>query len=243
MIKVAKIYQEIRTGSSLPLVVGGNDGEKYVVKLRGSGDGVLANVVEWLAIRLGQLLGIPVVEPELLAINARLSGEAGDPEIKELLQRSVGINFGTRFKEDARPYDQQKNIPVDDSLQTAIFLYDLFLLNIDRTPRNPNMIFSDNRLWCLDYSSALTIRCAIDQQGYKELPLLRQIKRHPFYSPKIKAHDFIHELRNVDDDRLIKIVDELPDEWIGRLAPGKVLSRTRRIITDGLIAKGAGDSF
>jgi len=40
MIKVEKLHKEIRTGSSLPLVVGGSDGKKYVVKLRGSGDGI-----------------------------------------------------------------------------------------------------------------------------------------------------------------------------------------------------------
>lgn len=235
MITVEKIYKEIRTGSSLPLVVGGSDGKKYFVKLRGSGDGILANAAEWLAIRIGQLLQVPVLEPELLMIDSRFSEAALDPEITELLQRSVGVNFGMRFIEDARPYDKQIASRIDGFLKSAIFLYDLFLLNIDRTPKNPNMIFSDNRLWCVDYSSAMAIRCAIDQQSYKELPLLMQMKQHPFYSPKIKAHDFIKDLRKIEDAAVSGIVNELPDDWIRRLYPGKSVSETRNIITVGLI--------
>ncbi len=168
-------------------------------------------------------------------IASRFSEAALDPEITELLQRSVGINFGMRFIEDARPYDKQIDSRIDDFLKSAIFLYDLFLLNIDRTPKNPNMIISDNRLWCVDYSSAMTIRCAIDQESYKELPLLMQMKQHPFYSPKIKAHDFIKNLRKIDDGAFSGVVDELPDDWINRLYPEKKVSEVRDMIIAGLI--------
>jgi len=87
MIKIVEFYKEIRAGSSLPLIVGGSDGHKYVIKLRGSGEGVLANVVEFLSLKLGRLAQIPVLEPVCLFVETDFAKKANDPEIGELLNR------------------------------------------------------------------------------------------------------------------------------------------------------------
>lgn len=178
MIKVVEFYQEIRAGSSLPLIIGGSDGNKYVVKLRGSGEGVLANVVEFLSLKLGRLAQIPVLEPAFLIIEMGLDQKASDSEIKELLARSVGINLATKYIEGASIYHEQSPPVFDAELKSNIFLCDLFLLNIDRNAKNSNMVFNDDGLWCLDYSSAVTMRNVITGKSYKELVLLREMKRH-----------------------------------------------------------------
>ena len=89
MIKVAEFYQEIRAGSSLPLIVGGSDGHKYVIKLRGSGEGILANVVEFLSLNLGRLAQIPVLEPVCLWVEADFAKKGFI--LEQLLVRNITL--------------------------------------------------------------------------------------------------------------------------------------------------------
>ena len=232
MLTAVNFYKEIRAGSSLPLIVGGSDGHKYVVKLRGSGDSVLANVVEFLSLKLGRLAQIPVVEPALLLIEMGLDQKAGDPEIKELLARSVGINLATKYIAGASVYHEQSPPVIDAELRNNIFLYDLFLLNIDRNAKNSNMIFNRDGLWCLDYSAAVTMRNAITGKGYKELVLLKEIKHHLFYRDHIDAYSFIGKFKEVPDISISVMIDELPEEWLGGL---KMMKETKNRLSKRLI--------
>lgn len=232
MIKVVEFYQEIRTGSSLPLIVGGSDGQKYVVKLRGSGEGVLANVVEFLSLKLGQLAQIPVLAPALLLVEIALDQKAEDPETKELLARSVGVNLATRYLEGASVYNESSALLIDAELKDHIFLYDLLLLNIDRNAKNPNMIFNREGLRCLDYSSAVAMRSVITGRSYNELVLLKEIKRHLFCHEHLNAYAFIRKLKEISDRHINVITEELPEEWLGAL---KMPQASRRLIGKRLI--------
>jgi len=232
MIKVIEFYKEIRAGSSLPLIVGGSDGHKYVVKLRGSGDGVLANIVEFLSLQLGRLAQIPVLEPALLWIETGLDQKAGDPEIKELLARSVGINLATKYIEGASIYHEQSPLVIDAEQKDNIFLYDLFLLNIDRNAKNSNMIFNRGGLWCLDYAAAVTMRTVITGKSHKELALLKEIKRHLFYRNHINAYSFIRRLKEIPDNKIGGMIEELPKEWLGGL---NMTKETKSVISKRLI--------
>jgi len=237
MIHVVKFYNEIRGGSSLPLVVGGSDGNKYVVKLRGSGDGVVANVIEWVAIKLGRLAGIPVVEPVLLEIDAGFGIHAEDPEIQELLDKSSGVNFGSRFIEAPSLRDDGRAAVIDTALQQDIFLYDLFLLNIDRNWKNPNILFDRHGLWALDFSSSLTIRGIIDGRNYEKLAILREMKRHPFYTSEVDAYDFVSRLQRIENAHIQGIIEEIPNDWLAQLrfekrAPDPRIALGRKLIEE-----------
>ena len=237
MIKLLKFYKEIRAGSSLPLIVGGDNGVKYVVKLRESGEGILANFVEWMSNKLGQLLQIPLLEPEFLMVDQEFAQEAEDPEIVELIERSVGINFGTQYKEDTSSYNEEDCFAIDKALKNNIFLYDLFLLNIDRNSKNPNMIFSKNQLWCLDYSSSITMRSCLNGKTYQERGFWQHVKRHPFYNDKINPQSFIERFKNVEEGDICSIVEQLPEEWVQLLNGRRETVETRRVIKNRLIEK------
>jgi hypothetical protein len=219
------------------LLIGGDDGNQYVVKLNGAGDGVLSNVVEWVASKLGELLQIPVLQPVFVAIDASLAGQAGDPETKELLERSAGVNLGTPYLPDAVTYNARHASSIDDFLQQQIFLFDVFLLNIDRTNVNPNMVVHHGELWCLDYSSALEIRSAINGEPYREYVILRHLKQHPFYRANLLPYDFINRLEKIPDRRIRDIVAAIPAEWIGRLRTALPEAESRRLITEKLLNK------
>jgi len=232
MIKVVEFYKEIRVGSSLPLIVGGSDGHKYVVKLRGSGEGVLANVVEFLSLKLGRLAQIPVLEPLCLLVETDFAKKANDPEIRELLEKSAGINFGTKYVEAASVYNEQRAPVIAPELKNNIFLYDLFLLNIDRNASNSNIIFNRDDLWCLDYASAVTMRNAVAGKSYKELALLKEIKRHLFYRDHINAYSFIRKFKEIPDGNMGDMIDELPEEWLYSL---NMTKETKSVISKKLI--------
>lgn len=237
VIRAVRFYEEIRRGSSLPLLIGGDDGNRYVVKLNGAGDGVLSNVVEWVASKLGALLQIPVLQPVFVAIDANFAGQAGDPETRELLERSVGINLGTPYLPDAVNYSARHASSIDDVLQQQIFFFDLFLINIDRTEMNPNMVVHHGELWCLDYSSAMAIRSAINGEPYREYVILRHLKQHPFYRANLLPYDFINRLEKTPASRIRDIVDEIPVEWISQLRVAADETESRNAITEKLLKK------
>jgi len=232
MIKVVELYKEIRAGSSLPLIVGGSDGRKYVVKLRGSGEGVLANVVEFLSLKLGRLAQISVLESACLLVETDFAKKADDPEIRELLEKSAGINFGTKYVEATSVYNEQRAPVIAPEMKDNIFLYDLFLLNIDRNASNSNIIFNRDGLWCLDYASAVTMRNAITGKSHKEHALLKEIKRHLFYRDKINAYSFIKKFKEIPDSSIGGMIDELPEEWLGGL---NMTKETKSLISKRLI--------
>lgn len=229
VIRATQFYQEMRRGSSLPLLIGGDDGNRYVVKLNGAGDGVLSNITEWIANKLGGFLQIPVLPLAGIFIDADFAAQAGDPETRELLERSAGLNLGTPYLPGATAYQARLAPRFDDVLKQQIFLFDVFLLNIDRTARNPNMIVHDDRLRCLDFSSALEIRSLITGEPYREHVLLKYLKPHPFYHENINAYGFIKQLREIPDDSLGAIVDTLPAAWLEHLRV------TRNVIIEKLL--------
>jgi len=243
MITVNRFYQEIRTGSSLPLIVGGNDGCKYVLKPNGSGDGILASIVDWLALKLGSLVGIPVLDPKVLLLEKGLIADDNDPEIIELVERSIGKNFGTPYLEGAAIYDSSAALPLSESLKNDVFLYDLFLLNIDRTARNPNIVKFKDEIRCLDFSSSITLRGILEGKDYNESLFLPYFKYHPFYSETISTVQFILKLKTLLKSDLVDTIEKIPDEWIFAVSHGLSIPDKRREIASQLVEKLVNDNL
>jgi hypothetical protein len=44
---------------------------------------------------------------------------------------------------------------VDARLASAIVWFDAYVMNVDRTPRNPNLLLSEGRLWLIDHGASL----------------------------------------------------------------------------------------
>jgi hypothetical protein len=172
-----------------------------------------------------------------VVIDASFAEQAGDPETRELLERSVGINLGTPYLPDALTYSSRYAQRIDDFLKQQIFLFDLFLLNVDRTEMNPNMIVHNGELWCLDYSSAMEMRSLINGEPYREHVLLKHLKRHPFYHANLSPYGFINHLREILDNHIREIVGSIPAEWISHVKISKYESESRSMITEKLIHK------
>lgn len=146
----------LREGGSLPALVEADDDGMYVLKLRGAGQRVKALVAELLVGELARACGLPVPEIALVELDRELAAAEPDPEIQELLQASAGLNVGLDFLPGALPFAPgAPPADLDAELAAAIVWLDALTLNVDRSPRNPNLLTWHDRLWLIDHGAAL----------------------------------------------------------------------------------------
>lgn len=145
----------LREGGSLPAIVEADDGRAYVVKFRGAGQGARALVAELVAGELGRSLGLPVPELVLVELDPALGRNEGDPEIRALLLASAGDNVGLALLPGALAFDPAARPALAAAAAAQIVAFDAFTQNIDRTARNPNLLWSGGHLWLIDHGAAL----------------------------------------------------------------------------------------
>jgi HipA-like kinase len=144
----------LREGGSLPAVVDTEDGGLFVAKFRGAGQGAKALVAELVVAGLGQALGLPVPDVALIELDESFGRTERDPEIQDILRGSRGTNFGMRYLEGAFNYDSASD-EVEADLAADIVWLDAFVTNVDRTAKNPNMMWARDRIWLIDHGAAL----------------------------------------------------------------------------------------
>ena len=154
-VRVLRYVTPLREGGSLPAIVEADDDGMYVVKFRGAGQGTKALVAELIAAGIGQALGLPVPETVLAELDPALGMAEPDPEIQDLLERSAGINVGLDYLPGSLPLGAPLGAGVTPELAADVVWFDAFLQNVDRTPRNPNLLLWHRNLWLIDHGAAL----------------------------------------------------------------------------------------
>src|SRR5881397_1634604 len=96
-IRATRYVTPLREGGSLPAIIEADDLGLYVLKFRGAGQGPLALVAELIAGEIGRALGLNVPELVLIEVDAALGRNEADPEVRDLLRASVGINIGLDY--------------------------------------------------------------------------------------------------------------------------------------------------
>ena len=144
----------LREGGSLPASVEASDLGLYVLKFRGAGQGPLALVAGLLAGEIGRALGLPVPELVRIEVDAALGRNEEDPEIRDLLRASVGLNLGLDYLPGAAAFDPAVD-RVEGDLASRIVWFDAFVTNVDRTPRNANLLWWHRSLYLIDHGPAL----------------------------------------------------------------------------------------
>lgn len=154
-VQVLRYVTPLREGGSLPAIVEADDDGMYVVKFRGAGQGPKALVAELIAAGLGRSLGLPVPEPVLVDLDLALGLAEPDPEIQSLLERSAGLNVGLDYLPGSLPMGLADTAGISPELAADVVWFDAFLQNVDRTPRNPNLLLWHRKLWLIDHGAAL----------------------------------------------------------------------------------------
>jgi hypothetical protein len=177
----ARYVQPLREGGSLPAVIdAADDAGLWVVKFRGAGQGARVLIAELVVGGLARALGLPVPELATVELPAEFGRMEPDPEIQELLRRSVGPNVGMRYLDGAFNFDAlAAGDLIDAELAARIVWFDAFVTNMDRTARNPNLLVWQRRPWLIDHGAALYV-----QHDWRGVDAART--RAPF--PMIRQH-------------------------------------------------------
>jgi hypothetical protein len=157
-VTATRYVTPLREGGSMPALVEADDDGLYVVKFRGAGQGPKALAAEIVAGEAARALGLPVPEVVLVDIDPQLAGAEPDPEIQDLLDASPGINVGLDFLPGALPFSPER--PPDAEMAADVVWLDSLVLNVDRTPRNPNLLRWHGRTWLIDHGAALYVHHA-----------------------------------------------------------------------------------
>ena len=154
-VTATRYVMALREGGSLPGLVEAEDSGLYVVKFRGAGQGPRVLIAELLAGELARALGLPVPELVFLELDAALGRAEPDPEIRELLKASVGLNLALDYLPGASTFDPVADPPPSAERASIVVLFDAFATNVDRTAKNPNMLWWHKDLWLIDHGASL----------------------------------------------------------------------------------------
>ncbi len=231
IVHVGEVLDFMRTGSSIPIVVKSLDGEKLLCKLKYGMSSSLALINEWLAGNIGSALKLPVLTPKVVNISPEMPIEHLHIEVGELIDKSRGLNIAFPFLEDLQSY------PIERILHSAetdrLFLLDLFLLNVDRTPKNPNVLYQQVQFYTIDYESCLLFRNCLHPFRYESNPsILKALRENPFYRPVITQSDFDDFFLALSQIDFTKMVDSIPRDWL--LHYSKHPEHTRTNLIQGL---------
>ncbi|HVV15734.1 MAG TPA: HipA family kinase [Polyangia bacterium] len=212
----------LREGGSVPAIVEADDGALYVAKFRAAAQGGRALAAELIAGEVARAAGLPIPELALIDIDAALGRSEPHQEIQELLVRSAGTNLAMGYLAGALGYDVAARRPVDAALAAAIVAFDLYVANVDRTARNPNLLWQGEALWLIDNGAALYWHHGWD--GTLSAAELTASAERPFaragehlllpFAERLPEAGARLEVA-LDDGRLGRIVAAVPDGWLG----------------------------
>jgi hypothetical protein len=210
-VTATRYVTPLREGGSLPGLVEADDDGLYVTKFRGAGQGVKALVAEIVAGELARALGLPVPELVLVDVDPALGRAEPDPEIQDLITASGGLNVGLDFLPGALAFDDG----VDADLAADVVWFDALVTNVDRTPRNPNLLWWHRRLWLIDHGAALYLQHregGLAAAARRPFGLIAEHVLLPFAGPIPAADERLAP--RADDAALAAAVGAVPPEWL-----------------------------
>jgi hypothetical protein len=218
-VKATRYVTPLREGGSLPAIVEADDLGFYVLKFRGAGQGPLALVAELVAGEIGRALGLKVPELVRVEVDPALGRNEEDSEIRDLLKASVGLNLGLDYLPGSITFDPAARDAVEPDLASAAVWFDAFVTNVDRTPRNPNLLWWHRVLYLIDHGAALYFHHnwpqteqALETAARSRFPAIRDHVLLPWAS-RIEEAD--RRLRPLLSAELFGwIVDQIPEGWL-----------------------------
>jgi hypothetical protein len=213
-VSTARYVTPFREGGSLPALLEADDSRLYVGKFRGAGQGPLALVAEVIAGELARAIGLPMPELVLVELAAQIGAGEPDPEIQELLLASVGTNLGVGFLAGAETYSPDHGDPLPAALAADIVWFDALVANVDRTPRNANLLVGEGGLSLIDHGAALYHQHGGLQPDLKAVRPFPQIAEHvllPVAGPIAAAEARLRP--RVTPEVLASVVSLVPPDW------------------------------
>jgi hypothetical protein len=228
----------LREGGSLPGLVEADDRGTYVIKFTGAGQGRKTLVAEVGAGELARRLGFRVPRLVTLDLDPDLGLGEPDERVQELLKSSGGTNLGMDFLSGALGFDPLA-FPVGPQEAGRIVWFDALVNNVDRSWRNPNLLWWRGEVWLIDHGATM-----IWQHNW---PGAEKSAARPYdasdhvlkpFAPDVAAA--AAELApRVTEDLLAEVTAEIPDAWLAGEPGFESPDDLRRTYARPLLARAA----
>jgi hypothetical protein len=227
----------LREGGSLPAVVEADDGELYVMKFLGAGQGAEALIAELVSGELARVLGLHVPEIAFLRLEPAFGQSEPNAEIRGLLRASIGLNLGLRYLPQAYAFNPLLPPPPDGALASAIVWLDAYVMNVDRTLRNINLLDWQRELWLIDHGATLYFHhnwATAASASRSTFPLIKDHALLAFADRLAEADASARALLTAE--AIMRIVGLIPDVWLqSRTAPFADPAEHRRAYVEFLL--------
>ncbi|TXE07403.1 aminotransferase class I and II [Gelidibacter salicanalis] len=250
-VDVVQYVTPLREGGSMPAIVKANDGFLYVLKFRGAGQGKKALIAEFIGGELARAIGLKVPEVVFMNLDDSFSKTEPDEEIQDLLKFSVGLNLGLHFLSGAITIDPLVT-KIDGLIASKVVLLDSLISNIDRTPKNPNLLFWNKELWIIDNGASFYFHHnwpTWENHLIRTFPL---IKDHVLLAQATQLPAAAKSIELTLDDAIINsIIESIPEDWllsdVDTMSPDAIRIAYKRFLTTKLsmievLAKEAQDA-
>lgn len=213
-VDVTRYISPLREGGSLPAIAEANDGFLYVLKFRGAGQGVKSLVAELMGGILAKMLRLKLPEIVFAAVDESFGRLEPDEEIQDLLKASTGTNLAMHYLQSAVTFDPAVH-KVDGKLASAIVWLDAFIMNVDRTAKNTNMLMWKNELWLIDHGASFYFHHNWESLETHTHSAFQQIKDHVLlpYADALTETDAEFKTLLTETD-FQQIVNAIPNDWL-----------------------------
>lgn len=229
-------HRRLTSGRNRALLVSarGPDGESIdcVVKVPGLMENAalhpVPSLVEWVAASLARELGVVVPRALLVRITLEFAQSVSDASVATGLSNSVGLVFGSEFIQGA---SMLRGDLLDGSLRRSgetLLAFDVFIHNIDRRIRNPNLFHTRESLVAFDHGEAFSFLWPVIGGSDPVTDPLRSVVLDHACTSLVRRRTpstfefFRNALAKLEDSRLAAIVDSTPAEWRTGPASGKL---------------------
>ncbi len=183
---------------------------------------VTALAMEALVACLAIDLGLNASEPFLVRMDRAFWEHIPDQEFKDIAQKSSPVAFGSKKSPNGFTTWASADRLTKNSYETAaeIFAFDLFTLNPDRRPENPNCLFDGKSIVPLDHEL-----CFTHLLGWKPpweigslSPQSKDVHGHLFF-PILRGKNISLDrfqsawTSKITDERLAEYARAIPEEW------------------------------
>ena len=214
-VEAVRYVTALREGGSLPGLLEGDDDGTWVIKFRGAGQGPGVLVSEVIAGEIARSIGLPVPELVLVEVAPELGHAEPDPEIQELIEASPGLSLGMDFLPGALPFALSPDEDFDPAFAADVVFFDALVTNIDRTPRNPNLLTWHGQTWLIDHGASF----------YRQHGALPLAETATLPTPVLRDHVLLPAAGSLAEagSRLTPGIEAaiepataaVPDEWLG----------------------------
>jgi hypothetical protein len=214
-VSATRYVTPLREGGSMPGLVEADDDGLYVLKFHGAAQGPRVLVAEIICGELARALGLVVPELVLLELDTALGAAEPDPDVRELIERSGGLNLGVDFLPGALPFRPAVGPVPDGPTAADIVWFDALVTNPDRTVRNPNILVWHRRNWLIDNGASLYIQYTwrnADEHARQPFERIRDHVLLPFAGWIAEADERLAPA--VTEAVLQSIAENVPDAWL-----------------------------